>query len=121
MLKRVSREEASHLPLPGRDWYSCVGPSNSDARNLSVGLSVYPAGSAPAGHIHPNEEEVVHVIAGMGKLITSEGTVSLEPGTTVYIPPGLHHATVADGTEPLQLLCSFSPPVVPGSYESGSR
>ncbi len=53
----------------------------------------------------------------MGELVTPEGTAVLEPGTVVYIPAGLHHQTVAHGTEPLTMVTSFSPPVVPGSYE----
>ena len=39
----------------------------------------------------------------------------------VLVPPGTFHATEADGPEPLELLCLFSPPVVPGSYEKKDR
>jgi len=117
MLKSVRREEAAVYDLPGRDWLLCIGPQNSDSRNLTVGVAVFPEGSAPAGHVHETQEEVIYVTAGHGQLITAEGTVDLEPGTSVYIPIGLHHATVSAGPGPLELICSFSPPVVPGSYE----
>ena len=117
MLKRVRRDEAVRYELPGRDWYLCVGPQNSAARNVTVGLAVFPAGSAPAGHVHESQEEVIYVTSGRGQLVTPQGTVDLEPGTSVYIPVGLHHATVSSGPEPLELVCAFSPPVVPGSYE----
>jgi quercetin dioxygenase-like cupin family protein len=117
MLKGVRREEAGRYGLPGRDWYLCVGPQNSDAKNLTVGLAVFPEGSAPAGHVHDAQEEVIYVTAGRGQLVTPEGTIGLEAGVTVYIPVGLHHATVSSGPGPLELICAFSPPVVPGSYE----
>jgi len=117
MLKRVRRDEAVRYDLPGRDWYLCVGPQNSGAHNLTVGLAVFPAGSAPAGHVHESQEEVIYVTSGRGQLVTPQGTVDLEPGASVYIPAGLHHATVSSGPEPLELVCAFSPPVVPGSYE----
>jgi mannose-6-phosphate isomerase-like protein (cupin superfamily) len=68
--------------------------------------------------VHDAQEEVIHVTTGHGRLVTPQGTVELEPGTTVYIPVGLHHATVSTGPGPLELVCSFSPPVVPGSYEA---
>jgi putative monooxygenase len=119
-LKGVGRPEAERYKLSGRDFYLGIGPKNSAAQNLTVGLAIFPEGSAPAGHVHPHEEEVIYVAAGYGRLVTAEGTIELEPGKTVYIPVGLHHATVSSGPGPLELVCSFSPPVVPGAYESAS-
>lgn len=106
------------FPLPGREWRLCVGPENTGSRNLTVGVATFPEGSAPAGHVHPGEEEVIYILMGRGQLVTPEGTVDLEPGVSVYIPVGLHHATVSLGPGPLELLSVFSPPVVPGSYEA---
>jgi mannose-6-phosphate isomerase-like protein (cupin superfamily) len=120
MLKGVRRQEAAVYDLSGRDWFLCIGPQNSDARNLTVGIAVFPEGSAPPGHVHETQEEVIYVTSGHGQLVTPQGTVELEPGTSVYIPLGLHHATVSAGPGPLELVCSFSPPVVPGSYEATS-
>jgi quercetin dioxygenase-like cupin family protein len=117
MLKRVPRQEARVFHLPGRDFFLYLGPDNGDAKNLTFGVVTFPAGSAPPGHIHPAEEEVIHVISGTGELVTPEGVATLEPGTTVYIPPGLHHATACTGTEPLTMVSVFSPPTLPGSYE----
>jgi mannose-6-phosphate isomerase-like protein (cupin superfamily) len=117
MLKGVGPQETTRYELPGRDWYLCIGPQNSGVQNLTVGVAVFPEGSAPPGHVHDAQEEVIHVTTGHGQLITPEGTIDLEPGTSVYIPVGLHHATVSSGPGPLELVCSFSPPVVPGSYE----
>jgi quercetin dioxygenase-like cupin family protein len=105
-------------PLPGRDWRLCVGPENAAARNLTVGVATFPEGSAPAGHVHDAQEEVVYVLTGRGRLVTSQGAVELEPGVSVYIPVGLPHATESHGPGPLELLSIFSPPVVPGSYEA---
>lgn len=119
MIKRVTRGEASRLPLPGREWYTYISPDNSPARNVSVGVSIFPAGSHPDGHVHPAEEETIYVTAGRGRLVTPEATADLEPGVSVLIPSGTFHATESDGPEPLELVCFFSPPVVPGSYERG--
>jgi mannose-6-phosphate isomerase-like protein (cupin superfamily) len=119
MLESVNREDAPVFHLPGRDWFLCVGPQNTAAKNLTLGVAVFPAGSAPEGHVHPAEEEVIYIISGTGELVTPEGTIALTPGTSVYIPVGLHHATVSHGPEPLELISVFSPPVIPGSYEAG--
>lgn len=117
MLKAVRRGEAVPYHLPGRDWYLYVGPETTGAANMTVGWATFPEGSAPEGHVHPTQEEIIYIVSGHGELVTPEGTVSLEPGTAVYIPVGLHHATVSSGPGPLEMVTSFSPPVVPGSYE----
>lgn len=116
-LKAVKREEARVYNLPGRDWLHYIGPEINDAKNITVGYSEFPGGSAPEGHVHPTQEEVIYIISGKGELVTPQGTAALEPGTVVYIPVGLHHQTVAYEGEALTMVTSFSPPVVPGSYE----
>lgn len=120
MLKAVRRDDAAVYHLPGRDWLLCVGPENTDAKGLTLGVAVFPEGSAPAGHVHDAAEEVIYVTSGKGQLVTPRGSVDLEPGTSVYIPTGLFHATVSAGPGPLELISVFSPPVIPGSYEQGA-
>jgi mannose-6-phosphate isomerase-like protein (cupin superfamily) len=117
VLKRVSKDSAEVFRLPGRDWRLCIGPENSAAKNLTIGVAVFPEGSAPPGHVHETQEEVIYILSGQGQLVTPDGSVDLEPGTSVYIPVGLHHATVSIGPGPLELVSAFSPPVIPGSYE----
>jgi quercetin dioxygenase-like cupin family protein len=120
MIKRVAQDEAQVYPLPGRDWLLYIGPQNSPARNVSVGLAIFPPGSRPTGHVHLGEEETIFVTAGRGRLVTEAATAELEPGVAVFIPIGTFHATESDGPDPLQLVCLFSPPVVPGAYERKS-
>lgn len=117
MIKRVARADAEIFALPGRNWYLYIGPQNSPARNVTVGVSVFPAGSAPTGHVHDIQEETIYVTSGRGRLVTAEATAELEPGVSVFIPVGTFHATESDGPDPLELVCLFSPPVVSGSYE----
>ncbi|MEX0629600.1 MAG: cupin domain-containing protein [Chloroflexota bacterium] len=112
----VRREDAEIFPLPGRHWLYYLGPERSDARNTSIGYSVFDAGASPTGHVHDAAEEVIYITAGRGQLVTPAGTFDLEPGTAVFIPIGLHHATVASA-EGLEMVTIFSPPVVPGAYE----
>jgi mannose-6-phosphate isomerase-like protein (cupin superfamily) len=119
MIKRVTREEAKVYPLPGRDWYLYIGPENSPSRHLTVSVSIFPPGSKPAGHVHEAEEETVYVVTGHGRLVTAEATADLEPGVAVFIPIGTHHATESDGPEPLEMVCVFGPPIIPGGYERG--
>jgi mannose-6-phosphate isomerase-like protein (cupin superfamily) len=121
VLASTRREDATVYHLPGRDWLLLMGPGICDVKNLTLGASIFPPGSAPSGHIHDAEEEVIYVVSGHGELRTPEGSVPLEPGTCVYVPIGLHHATASHGPGPLELVTAFSPPVVPGAYETGKK
>lgn len=120
MIRRVTREGADALSLPGREWFTYIGPHNTETERVSMGVSIFPAGSRPEGHVHPSEEETIYCAAGRGRIVTPDGTAEIEAGVTVWVAPGTPHATESDGPEPLQLVCFFSPPVVPGSYERGT-
>jgi quercetin dioxygenase-like cupin family protein len=117
MIKRVARDAAELYPLPGRSWYTYVGPQNTPTERVSMGVSVFPAGSSPAGHVHDSQEETIYCAGGRGRIVTPGATAEIEAGVTVWVPVGTFHATESDGPEPLELVCFFSPPVVPGSYE----
>lgn len=121
MFTRISREETAITPLPGRDWHTYVGPWNTPTQHLSMGVSVYEPGARPEGHVHETQEETVYCVSGRGRLVCGEGNAELVPGVAVFIPIGTFHATECDGPETLELLCVFTPPVVPGSYERGQR
>jgi quercetin dioxygenase-like cupin family protein len=120
MLIASKRSSAKVLKLPGREWALLLGPENGHVRNITLGYSTFPPGSAPAGHRHAQEEELVYVISGRGLLTSVDSVVNLEPGVAVYIPPGVEHATASSADEALELITVFSPPVVPGSYEPPS-
>jgi quercetin dioxygenase-like cupin family protein len=117
MIKRVARDEAGRVPLPGRTWHTYLGPDNTPTERVSMGVSVFPAGSRPPGHVHDTQEETIYCAAGRGRIVTPGATAEIEAGVTVWVEPGTFHATESDGPEPLELVCFFTPPVVPGSYE----
>lgn len=121
MMKRVSRAEAEVHPLPGRDWHTYLGPQNIPTHRISMGVSVFPPGSKPDGHVHDTQEETIYCAGGRGRIVTPDGVAEIEPGVTVWVSPGTPHATESDGPDPLELVCFFSPPVVPGSYEKGKQ
>lgn len=119
-LTRVALAEAQVTPLPGRDWHQLMGPGLAPTERLSMGLSVYEPGARPEGHVHLSQEETIYCVSGRGRLVSETGTVELQGGVAVHVPVGLFHSTECDGPSRMELLCVFTPPVVPGSYEKGS-
>ncbi len=120
MITRYVLEDAESVELPGRTFHTYFGPWNSDAEHLSIGLSVYPAGSCPEGHTHPAEEETIFCVKGRGRIVSPDATAEMTPGVLVHVPPGTFHATESDGPGDLELLCVFTPSVRAGSYEKES-
>lgn len=108
------------LDLPGRTWSLLLGPTAGGAKNASLGYAIFPPGSAPRGHTHPAEEELIYIVRGRGRLVASDCVIELAPGVAVYIPVGVEHATEADVREGLEMVTVFAPPNVPGSYEEGA-
>ena len=85
MLKRVAREEADVLPLPGRDWHTYIGPHNTATERVSMGVSVFEPGARPAGHVHASQEETIYGAAGRGRIVTPDGApVAAITGTAIY-------------------------------------
>jgi len=120
VIKRYVLDDAETVELPGRRFHTYFAPWNSQAERLSIGLSVYPAGSRPPGHIHAAEEETIFCVKGRGRIVSPDSTAEMTPGVLVHVAPGTFHATESDGPEDLELLCVFTPPVRAGSYEEES-
>jgi len=116
VLQPVRLDEAENFDLDGRSVKYLVGPKTTESKNVTIGVCTWPVGSTPPGHVHENEEEIIYIMSGTGKLISPENEVDLAPGTAVFIPVGLHHAIESYGPGPLEFVTMFSPPVVFGAY-----
>jgi quercetin dioxygenase-like cupin family protein len=111
----LHERDAPAIPRPGRVVRPFVG-ADSGAELLSAGVVTFPPRSDSIPHRHEREEEVLYVLAGRGALVCDEEPIPLEPGSFVFVPPGVEHfVRVGDG-EPMRLFYAFSPPVVIGSW-----
>jgi quercetin dioxygenase-like cupin family protein len=119
-VQRRTLDEAEVTIMPGRIFHTLIAPWSCSTTLLSVGLSVYPPGSKPEGHRHPQEEETIYCVAGHGYIVADGVDWEMSSGTVVHVPPNTFHATVSDGPTELQLLCVFTPPVRPGTYEKAN-
>lgn len=53
--------------------------------------------------------EVYYFIAGQGRFMIDEQVVSVEAGTTVYVPPGATQSLANTGTIEIEFLCLVDP------------
>ncbi len=117
MFDLAHEKDCRVINLPGRDWFYLLGPQNSGSKNLTFGLATFPPDSNAPAHTHDAQEEIIFILSGHGEFVSAGRTVPLEPGTAIFIPPGLEHRIVVRGDETIKLVTVFSPPVVPGAYD----
>lgn len=91
-----------------------VHPKTVGSELLGVSICLMEPGDEVRRHSH-DYEEAYFVVRGHGLMyLEGEGGVRLEPGLSVYVPPGRVHGQVNDGDEPLHIVCSLAPPPVEG-------
>ncbi len=103
--------------LPGREFTQFFATEPCRPSRLSIGLVRFSPGSGHAAHVHLLEEEVAYVVSGYGEMRSSAGSVPLEPGSAIFMPPGVEHSCLVGLRQPLVLVVAYSPPVVPGSHD----
>jgi quercetin dioxygenase-like cupin family protein len=81
-----------------------------------VGLfeSVVPAGEGPPLHIHHNEDEVIHVLAGEYEFWFDGATRRLGPGVSIFLPRGVPHTFRVVSKTPGRNLAVLTP----GGFEN---
>lgn len=75
-------------------------------------VELQPAAETEPRHPHKHEhtEELLYIVEGEGKTWIEGDVFDVEPGDTVFYPPGERHMTVNTGDGPLTLLAFFPHP-----------
>lgn len=74
----------------------------------TVGICHILPGRRNPVHFHPNCEEVLYMLAGVGSHSFDGQCVELQPGSTVRIPAGMKHNLANTGDETIVCLICFS-------------
>lgn len=77
----------------------------------SVNVVRVPPGGVIGRHHHPTQAETVYVLAGQSVLTLGNVEVPFNAGQIVAIPIALEHALHNIGTEAVELLTLFTPPL----------
>jgi len=68
-------------------------------------------------HRHPHSAELTYVLSGRGEHVQGDERRAVAAGDLVLVPAGVPHATTADPSAPLTLLCVFPHPDLPSNIE----
>jgi oxalate decarboxylase/phosphoglucose isomerase-like protein (cupin superfamily) len=87
-----------------------VSPDLTPGANITFGQVVLLPGEGHSRHNHPESEEILYVLSGMGEqMVDDQPGVTVRAGDTIYIPTAVYHSTISTGWEPLVLLAIYNP------------
>ncbi|MCG3179738.1 MAG: hypothetical protein BIFFINMI_02081 [Phycisphaerae bacterium] len=81
---------------------------NSDT--MTFGRVLIRAGQANPRHMHPNCDEVLHVLSGRLEHTLGDESFPMGPGDTISIPTGVLHNARAVGDQDALCVIAFSAP-----------
>jgi quercetin dioxygenase-like cupin family protein len=99
-------------PEPGQvDCFSKDLVTSAETGAMSAHhLRIEPGGLFKC-HAHDRETELHFMISGYGRAQLGDSWVDMKPGDVVLTLPGVPHAFQNNTSEPIFVLCVFSPPL----------
>lgn len=86
-----------------------VRPETCGSRRIDHRISSYQPMAHVAEHVHQVQEQVYHVLEGVGLLTLDDRRVLMRPHDYVFVPPGVRHSFTNQGLTPLVFLVVTSP------------
>ncbi|MDA2923948.1 cupin domain-containing protein [Acidobacteria bacterium AH-259-L09] len=87
-----------------------VDPVNTGSMRVAMGTQQMEVGYRIPVHQHEHQDEILFVHNGHGIAILDDERVTLEPGTTVYIPEGVWHGVDNTGDQRAEIIWVVAPP-----------
>jgi len=116
--KFITLEDAPIQELEGRQMYMLITPKTIKSENISMMLIKVKQGQTVRPcHSHPTSEETIYIIQGKGEAWIDEEIFAFKAGSAIIFPRGAKHMIRNTGNNKLEVLCVFSPPVTPESYQ----
>ena len=93
-------------------------PPSTGAEQLTVIDVRFGPGKGHAFHHHPDQEEVIYVVAGEVEQWVDQEKRTLGPGDSAFMPAGMVHASFNTGSEDVHIIAILGPSVGEGGYEA---
>ena len=108
-LRFVTEREAEHEEQRTGVHHWLSKPGVTEAEQLVLVRVYMPPGEGHQFHRHPEQEEIIYVIAGTAEQWVEEERRMLGPGEIAHIPRDVVHATFNGGDSTLEFLAILSP------------
>jgi quercetin dioxygenase-like cupin family protein len=106
----VNEEEGEAYQLKGGTSIAKIKVAKSQgATSVCLLSEVFPPGQAILIHKHLFEDEFIILHRGTGLLTLGEKEYQIKEGATVFIPKGVWHGLINNGTENIDMRFGYSP------------
>ncbi|MCL5069592.1 MAG: cupin domain-containing protein [Actinobacteria bacterium] len=113
----IHESQVKKVELPGRTLYPMVGPYGIKSERMTFGVAYLPPNSKMDPHKHINEEEIIYIIEGFGKVHFEDGNIEdIEPGSTIVAPKGMDHIMENSSKNTMKWCFCFNPIVRIGPH-----
>jgi len=109
IVNSVETEWGDHPRFAGIQMKALLTKADNALANVS--MVHVPPGSEVGWHLHATQVETVYLLSGQAVLTVGATESALTVGCIVAIPAGAEHALRNVGTEPIELLAFFTPPI----------
>jgi mannose-6-phosphate isomerase-like protein (cupin superfamily) len=102
----VKLSDRAAIPTADR-WYRVLVDDEVGSKQVTQFVGSIPPGRAP-DHFH-QDEEVLFILRGVGRMWAGETNTPIGPGSCIYLPKGQMHCLENTGLNELRLLGVFYP------------
>lgn len=81
-----------------------------NGKHVQVVIMSIPPGGEIGMETHPDNDQILYLIAGEGKVILNGEESPYRSGDMVLVPAGTEHNFTNTGTGDLKIITSYSPP-----------
>jgi len=118
-MKVFHESDARKVELPGRTVIPLVGTEGIKSERMSFGVAYLPPLSKMDPHRHINEEEIIFIIEGFGKVHFGDGSVeNIEPGSVIVAPNSMEHIMENTSKRTMKWAWVFNPTITIGKHTS---
>ena len=118
-MRVLHESDARVVPLPGRNVIPLVGTEGIISERMSFGVAYLPPLSKMDAHKHINEEEIIFIIDGSGKVHFGDGSSeNIEPGSVIVAPNGMDHIMENTSKNTMKWCWAFNPVITIGKHTS---
>lgn len=109
MIKTRYQDLPAYTTRDGSTIRELIHPAQHGNQRQSLAEANLLPGKQTLLHRHAKSEEIYHITAGRGIMTLGDQRLAIQPGDSVYIPPGTAHALENTGNVTLKVLCCCSP------------
>ena len=99
----------------GKHWWLSK-PELTGSKQLLFVRVTMPPGAGHQFHLHPEREEILYILDGVGEQWVDRKSCKLKPGESAFIPRNTVHAIYTAGKKPVTFLAILSPAEAKGPF-----